>query len=77
MMDYYGWPGMAWMGLTMLLFWGGLLVLGAFALRPIARAARGPQRPETESAEDILRIRLARGEISRENYEELRGLVKK
>ena len=69
-----GWYGMAWMGLAMLVFWGGLLVLGALVLRWLFRS--GSAAPRRESAEEILKLRLAKGEISKEQYEEALRLVR-
>jgi putative membrane protein len=53
----------------MLLFWGGLAVLGVFALR--AWQGNGA-RPRTESGLDLLKARYARGEITKAEYEEIR-----
>jgi putative membrane protein len=65
-----GWSWM-WMGLMMILFWGGLIVLVALLLR-VGRfggrkdqtdtPARGPDTTE------ILRARFARGEITEDEY---------
>ena len=70
MWGYYGAWG--WLGpLMMLLFW--ILVIGGVVL--ILRAwwprLAGP-RPGDESALEILRKRYARGEISREEFDEMR-----
>jgi putative membrane protein len=72
--DGWGW----WMifgGLWILLFWGviiGLIVWG------VTRLAGG--RPERRDAEEtpleIARKRLARGEITREQFEELQKVLK-
>lgn len=66
-----GWPRMLFMGFCMVLFLGGILVLGAFLLRWVLTAAN-----QRGSAEEILRLRLAKGEITKEQYEELKGLVR-
>ena len=63
MMGAFGW---LWM-LIPLLFWGGLLALIAWAVVRIFPAGHAGGAP---SAEDILRERFARGEVSAEEYEE-------
>jgi putative membrane protein len=72
MMGNWGAFGWLWM-LIPLLFWGGLLVLMAWAVVRIFPSGRaeGVRRAESApSAEDILRERFARGEVSAEEYEE-------
>lgn len=80
------WPGYGWGynwgmmlvgGLLMLLFWGGLIVLVFFAIRAVARPERGPEGgggayPRQQTPLEILQARYARGEISREEYLEMR-----
>lgn len=70
--------------LLMIAFWVGIIVLAFFAIRAIGRSARSPEdrpdeyarRPGTdargESALEILQARYARGEISREEYLEMK-----
>ncbi len=71
MMDgMMGGGGWLWL-LLPLLFWGGLLAFAAWAVLrifPNRRDDRGSGANE-ESAEEILRKRLARGEIDAEDYE--------
>jgi putative membrane protein len=66
----YGWPWPAvlWI-IAFLLFWGGLLALLIWALRQSAGSRR-------ESAEDILRRRLANGDITQEEYERIRNILR-
>lgn len=83
MMWDFGWWGWAWMlggTLMMLLFWGGLFLLVFLAVRglstnsgsrPQLDAHRTPNAPEPTALE-ILKARYARGEISREEYEQIR-----
>jgi putative membrane protein len=69
MMGTFGW---LWM-LIPLLFWGGLLALMAWAvvrIFPSGRAGDGRREGSAPSAEDILRERFARGEVSAEEYKE-------
>ena len=65
MMWYYptGGFGAFWMAVVMLLFWGGVIALGVLAIRAIA------SRPQGDAALDVLRRRLAAGEITPEEFE--------
>lgn len=69
MMGWYGLDGWSWLWMagTMILFWGGVIVLGAWAVRALS----GP-RHGADSAMDVLRGRLAAGEISPEDFEKTR-----
>lgn len=71
-MMWFGWGGW-WMGLSMVLFWGGVVVLLAWGLRAVElRSSDDAARPRR-----ILDERLARGEIDEEEHarrlETLRG----
>ena len=77
MMFWYGehwawWQGgLMWIG--MLVFWG-LLIWGAYAL--ITNLTRKPDPSDSGGdAQQILDQRLARGEISSEEYQRLRDLI--
>lgn len=69
-----GWGTFGWLWMVIpLLFWGGLLVLIAWAITRAFPGGRGEnssgeRRPE--SAEEVLRDRFARGEVDAEEYEE-------
>jgi putative membrane protein len=69
-------PGFWGFGLIGLLIrvaiWGGLIMLGVSFFR--RRAAWGPYRSEQSSFE-ILKRRYAAGEISREQFEEMRRVL--
>jgi len=71
----YGWPwpGLLWF-LAFLLFWGGLIALLVWAIR-LSAASRRENRDHRESADEILRRRLASGEISEEEYERIRRIL--
>jgi putative membrane protein len=58
-----------WKSQMMVAFWS----LVVFAIYALVRAARGESRSET--TDEILARRYARGEISREEYEESRRLL--
>ena len=63
----WGWV----IGLVMtLLFWGGLIVLVIWAVRSFSGRARS-----ADSAMDILRRRLAAGEITQDQYEKTRRVL--
>ncbi len=64
-----GWSWL-WMGTTMVLFWGGVIVLAIWAIRAITSL-----KQTGDSAMDTLRRRLAAGEISPEEFEKTRKLV--
>lgn len=65
----WGWGvlGMVWM----LVFWVMIIGLIAWAVRQFSGGRRG-ESGESESPLEIAQKRLARGEISREEFEELR-----
>jgi putative membrane protein len=71
----WGWGGWVAMGLTMLLFWG-LIIVGVIAVvrswRPGSHDARGGQ----SNATALLDERFARGEIDEEDYRKRRDLLK-
>jgi putative membrane protein len=76
----YGIWGLGWMifgSLMMIVFWGGLIALIVLAVRGLTSSGKrdsGPQGPSRSepTALEILKIRYARGEITREEYEEMR-----
>jgi putative membrane protein len=60
-----GWSWL-WMATMMVLFWGGILALAVVVIRAIT----GPRG--SDHALDVLRRRLAAGEISQEEFEKIR-----
>lgn len=66
MMWWYGADGWSWLWMAgmMILFWGGVIVLGVWVVRGL-----GGPRHNVDGAMDILRRRLAAGEISSEDFE--------
>lgn len=83
MMD--GWGAFAWLGMPIpLLFWGGLLVLIAWAVVRVVSAVehRGGTPPHTHgtvpsgSAEEIPKERFVRGEIDAKEFEERRWTLR-
>lgn len=75
-----GWGGSGWLGMlfssfVMLAFFGGLIVLGFFAVRALASSGSGQNRivpANSTRALDILDERYARGDITKEQYEEMK-----
>lgn len=74
----WGWGHMMFGGLTMLLFWGGLIVLIVLALRWLGVRSHphdgGP--PSKHTPLEILEERFARGEINQEEFEERRRVLR-
>lgn len=79
MMGYggYGFNPLGWV--LMLVFWalllGGIALLAVWFFRQRTPAAFGPHREAT--ALDILKERYARGEFTREQYEEMRREIER
>lgn len=69
MMGGYGMmAGLGWLGvLTMIIFWVGLLTLVVWGLSNLVALRRTTAEPD---AIEIARRRYARGEISREEYQQ-------
>lgn len=64
--DYGMMAGMGWLGLLMMaLFWIGVILLVVWGL---SNAFQGRRQAAEPDAEEILKRRYARGEISREEY---------
>ena len=62
-------------GLMMVLFWGVLIVGAVWLARGLFPNGQQPPASATRSdasAEDILKQRYARGEISKEQYDQMR-----
>jgi putative membrane protein len=62
-------------GLMMVLFWGVLIVGAMWLARGLFPNGQQPPASATQpeaSAEDILKQRYARGEISKEQYDQMR-----
>jgi len=69
MMGRWGWGGWGWGGLV------GVLVVLALVAGVVLVTLGVVRRDTQDSALEILRQRLARGEITAEQYEELRRLL--
>lgn len=72
MMGYgYGMSFLSW--IWMLLFWGGLIVLAIWLISqlfPITRK-QSKETGDSHSAQEILDIRYARGELTDEEYQRM------
>ena len=73
---WYWYEGMGWwmvgMGIAMLLFWGGLIALIVWAVVRATRGGRETGAGGKPSPLDIARERYARGEISKEQFEQIK-----
>lgn len=70
MFEHFGWWGLLMMAL-MVLFWGGLIILVVWAILRLTRNHK-TQAPGKQDALAIARERYARGEITREQFEQLK-----
>jgi len=71
-MMWYDGGSMWFLGpLVMVLFWGGVIVLAAWALRAFSGGGRSGQGTSLE----VLKRRLASGEISPDQYEQARKVL--
>jgi putative membrane protein len=75
----FGWGGMIFGGLLMLLFWGVVIALVVFVVRALSRPGSGQATPSAgapgqprDQALEILRERYARGEISKDEFNSMR-----
>ena len=68
MWSYGGGDGFSWLWMAgmMVLFWGGITVLAVFAIRAFTGSK------SNDPALDVLRRRLAGGEISQDEFEKTR-----
>ncbi len=67
------WTGMIFGVVMMLLFWGGLIAAAVIILRAVFGAGgRAKSGPQDEDALEILKKRYARGDISKDEYQEMR-----
>ena len=72
--DGMGW-WMLWGGLMMVFFWGAIIALAIWAVQSLGRSDDRPTQRGTTSPLtplDIAKERYARGEITREQFEEVR-----
>ncbi len=65
---------MGWMMLGMFLFWGVLIFLAVLLVKALFQSGTSQPRhdPVGQSPGEILAIRYSRGEITREQYEQMK-----
>jgi putative membrane protein len=68
--------GMGWWmmfgGLLMLVFWGGIIALIVWGVKKLAERSSGPETGQKHDPLDIAKERYARGDISREEFEQIK-----
>ncbi len=74
---WYWQEGMGWWmlfgGIWMLLFWGGIIALIIWGVKKLTeRGGPGASSTDKSSPLDIARERYARGDISREEFEQMK-----
>ena len=77
MMWGYGWGWWVFGTLMMLVFWGGLAALVVFGIRGWDRPRDGSTQAGRPDAKAILEERFARGEISKEEFEERKRVLER
>ncbi len=66
MWGYYdGWSWL-WMAAMMVVFWGGIIAVAVFAIRSFTASKN------SDAAMDVLRRRFASGEITKDEFENMR-----
>lgn len=68
------WPNWGWWGiglgmLIMVVFWGGLIALVTWV---IVKLVRSGQQPSSQTPLEIAKARYAKGEISKEEFEQIK-----
>lgn len=71
MYGYGGW----WMGLMMILFWGGLIALIVWAVQATQSQRSGHTSSAGSNAMHILEERFARGEIDHEEFDQRKRVL--
>ncbi len=68
----FGW-GYGWLGIIMMgVFWLVVIVVAAWLIRSAIQSNQGRPDEHNPSAREILDSRYARGEITREQYEQMK-----
>ena len=70
---WHAYDGMGWWMLIgavwMVLFWGGIIALAVWA---VSRLGEGGRREQADTPLEIARRRYARGDITREEFDQLK-----
>ena len=68
-----GWPmGGFFMMPMMVIFWGALIVGGVFLFRRLMRGGQHGSAPTGNAAMETLKMRYAKGEITKEEFEQIK-----
>jgi putative membrane protein len=71
--DGMGWGWMLFAGLLTLVFWGAIIALVVWGIKKVTeREGSRPKSAEKRDALDIAKERYAKGEISREEFEQIK-----
>lgn len=76
--DMMGGWGMGWWGfIPMLLFWGLIIAVVVFLIKVLAqgRAREGERNPDSSRALETLKERFARGEITKEEFGQMKKVI--
>ena len=68
--DGYGWMGLGW--IFMLIFWGVIIAGVVVLVRWVSMRGSGGQDTPHKTPHEILQERYVRGEITRDEYEQMR-----
>ncbi|MBI4287885.1 MAG: SHOCT domain-containing protein [Chloroflexi bacterium] len=68
----FGWGGMIFGGIFMILFWVAAIALTVWVVRLIIRHDQPRHEAGGQSPLDIAKARYARGEITKEQFEQLK-----
>lgn len=68
----WGWAGMAMMMSAMVVFWGGIIALVVWLVVRATRRGSAGSTGENHTALNIARQRYAKGEITKEQFEEMK-----
>ena len=75
-MSNWGWGHMAFGGVMMIVFWGGIILLVVLLARGIGRGGyRDAPSPARQSPIEILQERFAKGEIDQKEYDERQRIL--
>ena len=73
---WYWHEGMGWWmlfgGFWMIVFWGGIIALIVWGITRLTRGGGSPSGGKKSEAFDIARERYARGEISKEEFDQIK-----
>ena len=68
----WGWGGMIIGGILMILFWVAIIALVVWVVKLIIKPGQTSREGTSQSPLDIARTRYAKGEITKEQFEQLK-----